>query len=228
MATTVTGTRPLTKTGLGSGSGPRGPNGNGARKRNGHDSPFPDLNSSASRYRIGIWVAMAAILMMFTALTSAYIVRSGSASDWQPLKMPRILLVSSALILISSGTLESARRKLKGGAVDLYRRWLLVTVVLGIGFLGSQLIAWQQLVRQGVYVSSNPHSSFFYLLTATHGVHLLGGLLALVYLSVRTRPTGKNELAAVKRQGAADAVTLYWHFMDVLWLYLFVLLFFWR
>jgi cytochrome c oxidase subunit 3 len=104
----------------------------------------------------------------------------------------------------------------------------LFTVVLGIAFLGSQLLAWQQLVRQGVYVSSHPHSSFFYLLTATHGVHLLGGLVALVYLSIRTRPAPENELAVAKRQGAADAVTLYWHFMDVLWLYLFVLLFFWR
>jgi cytochrome c oxidase subunit 3 len=175
-----------------------------------------------------MWVALAAILMMFTALTSAYIVRSASASDWQPLQMPRILLLSTALILVSSGTLEAARRKLKAAAVNLHRRWLLATVALGLGFLVLQLIAWQQLVRQGIYVSSNPHSSFFYLLTATHGVHLLGGLVALVYLSLRTRPTGEKELAAVKRQGAADAVTLYWHFMDVLWLYLFVLLFYWR
>jgi cytochrome c oxidase subunit 3 len=184
--------------------------------------------AAGSRYRTGMLVALAGILMMFTALTSAYIVRSGSAVDWQPLKMPRILLLSSALILISSGTLETARRKLKDAAVSLHRRWMLVTVILGLGFLGSQLIAWQQLVRQGVYVSSNPHSSFFYLLTATHGVHLLAGLVALVYLTFRTRPTGESELAAVKRQGAADAVTLYWHFLDGLWLYLFVLLFFWR
>jgi cytochrome c oxidase subunit 3 len=175
-----------------------------------------------------MWVAMAAILMMFTALTSAYIVRSASASDWQPLKMPRILLLSTMLILISSGTLETARRKLKVAAANSHRRWLLLTVALGLGFLASQLLAWQQLVRQGVYVSSNPHSSFFYLLTATHGVHLLGGLVALAYLSLRTRARQQNELAVVKRQGAADAVTLYWHFMDVLWLYLFVLLFFWR
>ncbi|MGI9069459.1 MAG: cytochrome c oxidase subunit 3 [Pyrinomonadaceae bacterium] len=228
MATTVTGTRPLTKTGIGGGPKPRGPNGNGSRKRNGHDSAFPDLRSSASRYRIGMWVAMAAILMMFTALTSAYIVRSASANDWQPLKMPGILLFSTALILISSGTLETARRKLKVASANSHRRWLLLTVALGVGFLGSQLLAWQQLARQGIYVSSNPHSSFFYLLTATHGVHLLGGLVALVYLSLRTRVNQETELAVVKRQGAADAVTLYWHFMDILWLYLFVLLFFWR
>jgi cytochrome c oxidase subunit 3 len=214
---------------MGGGPGsPRGPNGNGSRNRNGHESPFPDLKSSASRYRIGMWVALAAILMMFTALTSAYIVRTASSDDWQPLAMPRILLLSTALIIISSGTLEAARRKLKVAAEKPYRRWLLFTVVLGIAFLGSQLLAWQQLVRQGVYVSSHPHSSFFYLLTATHGVHLLGGLVALVYLSIRTRPAPENELAVAKRQGAADAVTLYWHFMDVLWLYLFVLLFFWR
>jgi cytochrome c oxidase subunit 3 len=228
MATTVTSTRPLTKAGIGGGPKPRGPNGNGSRKRNGHDSRFPYLKSSASRYRIGVWVAMASILMMFTALTSAYVVRTASSDDWQPLKMPRILLLSSALIIISSGTLETARRKLKAAATGAYRRWLLLTVALGLGFVASQLLAWRQLVRQGVYVSSNPHSSFFYLLTATHGVHLLGGLVALVYLSLRSRSAQTNELAVVKRQGAADAVTLYWHFMDVLWLYLFVLLFFWR
>src|SRR5688500_476145 len=154
MATTVTGTRPLTKTGIGGGPKPRGPNGNGSRKRNGHDSPFPDLQSSASRYRIGMWVALAAILMMFTALTSAYIVRSASATDWQPLQMPRILRLSTILILISSGTLETARRKLKNAAADGHRLWFILTVGFGLGFLVSQLLAWQQLVRQGIYVSS--------------------------------------------------------------------------
>ena len=122
---------------------------------------------------------MASILMLFTALSSAYIVRAASSSDWVPLAMPRILLLSTALILISSGTLETARRKLRDGSISSYKSWLLLTVVLGLGFLVSQLLAWRQLVRQGVYVASNPHSSFFYLLTAAHGVHLLGGLAAL-------------------------------------------------
>jgi cytochrome c oxidase subunit 3 len=228
MATTVTGTKPLTKTGIGGGPKSRGPNGNGSRKRNGHDPAFPDLNSSANRYRIGMWVALAAILMMFTALSSAYIVRAASSNDWQALSMPRILLLSTALIVISSATLETARRKLKDSLRNAYKPWLLMTVALGFGFLVSQLLAWRQLVRQGVYVSSNPHSSFFYLLTATHGVHLLGGLVALVYLSLRTRVRQKDPPAMERGQAAADAVTLYWHFMDVLWIYLFVLLFFVR
>ncbi len=227
MATTVTGTRPLTKKGIGGGPKRRGPNGNGAPKRNG-DRAFPDLQSSANRYRIGTWVAMASILMLFTALSSAYIVRAASSSDWQPLSMPRILLLSTALILISSGTLETARRKLRDAATNAYKPWLLLTVVLGLGFLVSQLLAWRQLVRQGVYVASNPHSSFFYVLTAAHGVHLLGGLTALAYLSIRSRAPKENQAAVTKAQAKADAVTLYWHFMDFLWLYLFVLLFYVR
>lgn len=221
MATTVTSTKPITKTGFGGGR-PRGPNGNGSPKGNGHGyTP----HFSASRYRIGMWVALAAILMMFTALTSAYIVRAASGSDWQPLTMPRILLLSTLLLVVSSATLETARRKFKD---ERHKLWLFVTLALGFGFLLSQLLAWRQLVQQGIYVSSNPHSSFFYLLTATHGVHLLGGLIALAYISLRGRAPKASSVAVAKGQAAADAVTLYWHFMDVLWIYLFVLLFFWR
>ncbi len=230
MATTVTGTKPITKKGKSVGGGPGFPGGNGggSRKRNGHEGDFSRFESSANRYRIGMWVALAAILMMFTALTSAYIVRAASSNDWRPIAMPQILLLSSALIVASSCTLEFARRKLKAAFESSYKSWLLLTTALGIAFVASQLLAWQQLVRQGVYVASNPHSSFFYLLTATHGVHLLGGLIALVFLLVHTRRPERDEQALAKRHAAADAVTLYWHFMDVLWLYLFVLLFFWR
>jgi cytochrome c oxidase subunit 3 len=175
-----------------------------------------------------MWVALASILMMFTALSSAYIVRAASSNDWQPLNMPRILLLSTALIILSSGTIEAARRKWNDTINHGQKRWLLITVALGVGFLVSQLLAWRQLVRQGVYVASHPHSSFFYLLTAAHGVHLLGGLAALIYLTLRARPPAENQAAVAKSQAGADAVTLYWHFMDFLWLYLFVLLFFVR
>jgi len=184
--------------------------------------------AAASRYRIGMWVALAAILMMFTALSSAYIVRAASSSDWQPLTMPRILLLSTTLILISSGTLEIARRQWQRSVNNSYKRWLLVTFALGIAFLITQLLAWRALVRQGVYVASNPHSSFFYLFTATHGIHLMGGLAALAFALLRSRAPQGDRLAVAKSQGGADAVALYWHFMDLLWLYLFVLLFFVR
>ena len=183
--------------------------------------------SSTSRYRLGTWVALASILMLFTALSSAYIVRAASSSDWQPLAMPRVLLLSSVLLLVSSGTLETARRKLRQAATSAYKSWLFLTVLLGVGFLASQLFAWRQLAKQGVYIASNPHSSFFYLFTAVHGVHLFGGLAALAYLSLRSRVPQETS-ALTKAQAKADAVTLYWHFMDFLWLYLFVLLFYVR
>jgi len=175
-----------------------------------------------------MWVALASIAMMFTSLSSAYIVRSGTANDWIPLAMPRILLASTALILLSSVTLEFARRSLRRSLQSEYAKYLLRTAVLGAGFLVSQVIAWRQLAAQGIYVSSHPHSSFFYLLTGAHAVHLLGGLLALTFLWFRSRRKASEPVAAARRQGAADAVTIYWHFMDGLWIYLFLLLFLWR
>lgn len=228
MATTVTGTKPLTKTGFGGGPKGRGPNGNGSSKRDGQRDAFFDGDSAANRYRIGMWVALASILMLFTSLSSAYIVRAASANDWQPLRMPRVLLLSTALILVSSVTLEFARRKLKSGERRAHKSLLGLTTLLGLGFLGSQIFAWKQLARQGIYISSNPHSSFFYLLTATHGLHLLGGLAGLGFLTLRSRFRTDDELAATKSRAQTDAVSLYWHFMDGLWIYLFVLLFFWR
>lgn len=227
MATTVTSTKPLVKKGSLGGTGTPGPNGR-SRKGNGQGGPLQRYEPSADRYRIGMWVALAAIVMMFTALTSAYIVRGAPGGDWRPIAMPQILWLSTAVLLVSSVSLEFARRKLKAGVESAYKNWLVVTALLGLAFLVSQLFAWRQLVGQGVYVNSNPHSSFFYLLTATHGVHLLGGLLALTYLLVRywNRPSSQADVE--RRQAVNGAVTLYWHFMDVLWIYLFGLLFFWR
>jgi cytochrome c oxidase subunit 3 len=142
--------------------------------------------------------------------------------------MPRLLWLSTALIIGSSLTFRTACRSLKQGDNSGYTRWLLLTVVLGLAFLGSQLLAWRQLVQQGIYLAGNPHSTFFYLLTGVHGVHLLGGILALDYLLLRTRRWRPNREAEMKRQTAADVVALYWHFMDGLWVSLFLLLLLWR
>jgi cytochrome c oxidase subunit 3 len=221
----VTSTKTISKKAKGGGSTLPGPNGNGS-KRNGHDLVDPD--SHANRYRIGMWIGLASIAMMFTALSSAYIVRAASSNDWYPVRMPRVLLASTAIILVSSVTIEIARRQLKNAAVALYSRWLSITAILGLAFLVSQLIAWRQLRAQGVYLSSNPHSSFFYLLTAAHALHLFGGLVALLYLVARTRHLLGQTTVAARPRAIADAVSTYWHFMDVLWIYLFLLLFFWR
>ncbi|HEY0406049.1 MAG TPA: cytochrome c oxidase subunit 3 [Pyrinomonadaceae bacterium] len=220
------------KTGAGSsgGGGPRdrrglGGNGPGGRGSGGDGFSAQD---SPERYRIGMWIALASILMLFTALTSAYIVRAGTGNDWRPIAMPRLLWVSTTLILTSSLTISRALRALKRADHSTYKRWLLLTVVLGLGFLATQLLSWQQLVAQRVYVSTNPHSSFFYLLTAVHGAHLLGGIFGLDYLLLRSWRKASSAKSEAKRAAAAGAVALYWHFMDGLWIFLFLLLFLWR
>jgi cytochrome c oxidase subunit 3 len=225
MATMVTSTKIATEKSSGLGPSRPGPNGNGAGK-NGHRHRGPESN--ANKYRIGMWVGLASIGMMFTSLSSAYIVRSNSSNDWVPLAMPRMLLVSTALILVSSVTLEFGRRKLKAALEGAYSQWLLITGVLGLGFLVSQVIAWRQLAKQGIYLVSNPHSSFFYLLSVAHAVHLVGGLIALLFLWFRSRRHVEQGEQVAKRQAATDAVSIYWHFMDALWIYLLVLLFLWR
>jgi cytochrome c oxidase subunit III len=242
MATTVistekTVTRPAKgsakggRRGHGGGNGGRGTGGRGPGGSGGGDSarPLPD-----HRYRIGMWVALASIMMLFTALSSAYIVRSrlSTAGDWQPIAVPHMLWLSTALILLSSVAFEASRRSLRGGAVQAYRRWLAGTALLGLGFLLTQLLAWRELVSQGIYLATNPHSAFFYLLTAVHGLHLLGGIVMLALLLARAWAR-RSEAAAAQEESAgeadkAGAVAVYWHFMDGLWIYLFLLLFVWR
>ena len=238
MAVTATSTKtsagaPARPRGLGlAGEGTR-PNGNGSRgprPPGGGGDERLRRDSAPFQYRIGVWVGIAAILMMFAALTSAYVFRAGGRG-WQTFSVPPLLWVSTGLILASSVTFELARKGLKRNAAPSYRRWLFASLALGLGFLASQLLAWRQLVAQGVYFASNPHSSFFYVLTSLHALHLAGGVAGLAYLLVRSAavwraPGGRAADATLRAK--ADAVGIYWHFMDVLWVYLFGLLFFWR
>jgi cytochrome c oxidase subunit III len=185
--------------------------------------PLPTVDS---RYRVGAWVIVASVSMLFTGLSSAYIVRAASASDWQALAVPRVLWVSTALIFLSSVTFEAARKSLKRTFTARYSRLLLLTGFLGLGFLALQVIAWRQLASQGIFLASNPHSSFFYLLTALHGLHLLVGLLALLVVLLRSARKGGADPG--RQIAVTDGVAVYWHFMDFLWIYLFVLLFVWK
>lgn len=205
--------------------GPQPPNGGGDNSRR---SP---RDSTPQQYRIGIWLALAAILMMFAALSSAYVFRASRTQGWQMFAMPQMLWVSTGMLLASSATFEVARRALHKSRRDIYRRWLMVSLFLGFGFLAAQLLAWRQLVGQGIYLATNPHSSFFYVLSGLHALHLLGGISGLSYLWLRARRGAKESSEAqsdAKRRATADAIGLYWHFMDGLWVYLFALLFLWR
>jgi len=211
-----------TSGGKGGGNNPRQPN-NGGNHQTAN-------TLSSERYRIGMMVGIAAVLMMFVGLSSAYIVRALSPrKDWVSIAMPSILWGSSALIFISSITFETARNYLLIKRLTEYSRWLLITAWLGIAFIGMQLWAWRQLAGQGIYLSSNPHSSFFYLLTALHALHLLGGIIGLGYLLINAlKEKTLNDEVYRGRVGVVDAARLYWHFLTILWVALFVLLFFWK
>src|ERR1044071_10001129 len=134
MAATATRPDQVVSVGLGGTPGPR--SGNGFHK-NGGGKDGGDFRFSSARYRIGVWVAMGSIVMLFVALTSAYIVRSGAAPDWKPIAMPKVLWLSTGLLIVSSITIEIARRSLKQQRDQVYGRWLTNTVVLGIGFVVS-------------------------------------------------------------------------------------------
>jgi cytochrome c oxidase subunit 3 len=210
-----------------------------------------DHRDRLRRYRIGMLFALAAVVMLFVAFTSAYIVRQGVGTwsdasaryvtDWQPLSLPPILWVNTIILLASSFTLVMARRALAGRLKAALSReaspsgvpvvsdqpsvpWLGITFVLGAGFLVGQLLAWGQLRRLGIFVSTNPSSSFFYVLTGTHGLHLLSGVLALAYAGL----TSLLRKPLVTRFLVVDVTALYWHFMDFLWIYIFALLHFAR
>jgi cytochrome c oxidase subunit III len=184
-----------------------------------------DFQTPSQAYRLGMLLGLASILMLFVALSSAYVMRQGEPQGWQPIAMPPLLLPNTLALLLSSFTLELARRALKQQRVGPCRRWLMLSTLLGVIFLSGQLVIWRTLVTQGIYLGSNPHSSFFYVLTGTHGVHLLGGMVALGAVTLRARQPNRKIGAS---QTALDVTALYWHFMDGLWIYLFLLLFVWR
>jgi cytochrome c oxidase subunit 3 len=173
--------------------------------------------------RSGIWVGIFAITMSFMAFTSALVVRGGS-QDWGHLVLPPILYWNTLALLASSATFEIARRHLElvgGGKVqseDKGMIWLVATLALGIAFCVGQYSAWQNLRAQGIYLATNPNSSFFYVLTFIHVLHVIGGVSAFLYLLIRLalRP-------GVLRRSFFENTAIYWHFMGVLWLYLLLL-----
>jgi len=161
--------------------------------------------------------------MTFLAFTSALVVRQGSASDWRHLTLPAILYLNTVVLLASSFTLELARRQVgafMGGQrteVTSPARWLYVTLSLGLLFVAGQYVAWLQLRSQGLFLATNPNSSFFYVLTAMHALHVSGGLGGLVRVIYRLNKS-------VLQKSTLDATSTYWHFMGGLWVYLLLLL----
>jgi cytochrome c oxidase subunit 3 len=168
-----------------------------------------------------VWIGIFAIVMTFAALTSAMIVREGVALDWRHFQLPKILYLDTLILFFSSWTFETALAKLKEGENRFSEgvTWLCITLALGGIFVIGQVIAWRVLAGQGLFLATNPSSSFFYVFTAAHALHLVGGIFGLGYLIYKLKRTK----SAVRTTGIR-ATSLYWHFMDGLWVYLLVLL----
>jgi cytochrome c oxidase subunit III len=182
------------------------------RRRKGSPSP--------NRYSTAIAIALVSILMFFMALASAFIVLRRGSNAWVALHLPPVLWANTLILLGSSFTLELARKRLALADSSGFRKLWLLTTGLGFLFVAGQLIAWRQLVAQGIYIASNQASSFFYIFTGAHAVHLLGGVGALLYVSFR-----KLDKTRVSLSAAAGIVSYYWHFMDGLWVFLLALLY---
>ncbi len=183
------------------------------------DKSRPQRQPSPKRYYTGMAIGIVAVLMFFMALASAFLVRKGGA-DWVPVRIPALLWLNTAVLVTSSFTLEMARKRLaKSDAAGFRKLWVLTTI-LGVVFLVGQVVAWRILVGQGIYLASNPASSFFYIFTGAHALHLLGGVGALLYVAKRNFSHSQ-----VTQSVAAEVTSYYWHFMDALWLFLLALLY---
>ena len=234
---------PRTGHGGGGGTHHRAPGGgDGGGGRGDHE---PNYGERLRRYRLGMAIALTAIFMLFLSFTTAFVLREkigsynlhtgGYIRDWKPVSLPvGLLLFNTSILILSSLTLEIARRQafreaavsvaavIPGIRVIPERRfpWLGATLVLGLGFLAGQYVAWRDLMARGIYMSGTPSSSFFYILTGMHAIHLLGGILALFYALFVVR----GHHGFDRRRVTLDVTSWYWHSMTVLWVYILFLL----
>ena len=171
-------------------------------------------------HKFTLWVAIGSILMMFAGLTSAYIVKRSQAS-WLMIEIPMMFWYSTATILASSVTVQFALKALKKREMINYRRLLAVTAVLGVLFIVLQIAGFKQFAAQDIRLvgaGSNASYSFLLAISGLHGLHVLGGVVALVVIAIRALNSSTRSYSSVPLEIAAT----YWHFVDALWIYLFI------
>jgi cytochrome c oxidase subunit III len=170
--------------------------------------------SPPGTYKILLLTLCLSIFAFFAALLAAFIWRSRALPYWDPIEIPKVLWLSTGLILVSTVTFEAGRRLYGAGHWRIASRFLLLTATIGAAFVASQLTAWKRLMEQGAYLMENPHGSFFYIFTGLHAAHLIGGMVALFYVVLRR----------ARSREVVNVIAYYWHFLTVLWLVLFAAL----
>jgi cytochrome c oxidase subunit 3 len=171
-------------------------------------------------HKFTLWVAIGSILMMFAGLTSAYIVKRSQAS-WLMLEIPVVFWYSTAAILASSITVQLSLKALKAREMMAYKRWLIITAVLGVLFLVLQIVGFKQFGANDIRLigaGSNASYSFLLAISGLHGLHVLGGVIALVVIAIQALRVATRSYNTVPLEVAAT----YWHFVDALWIYLFI------
>lgn len=227
----ATGTKrtPTDRTGsTGSGGQNGGGGGDYGGKKSGSDL-FEESDNYQDKFRIGMWFILLVVMMTFGGLIAAYVViATNAALEWNPVDLPGPVLISTFLLISSSFTLHFSNRALAGEDQAKAKNLLLTTTILGGMFIASQILAWVELVNRGVYLASNPYAGFFYILTAVHALHVLGGIITLGYIVLRSwEPTG-NSVELKRRRTFSGVTGWYWHFMGGLWIILLLMLGFWR
>lgn len=189
---------------------------------------FPTRYFSPTINQIGITIALFSISAFFIGLVLAYGFRIADSAAWQRFKVPELLWLSTAMLVLSSASLETARYALRRALIIEYRRRLAVTLFLAVSFLVAQIASCVQLAAHGVAASGNPHGSAFYVFMGLHGAHLSGGMIWLAYLGYRSRTLAADaENTLRKHRIAAAPAAVYWHFMGILWVVLFIFLLRW-
>ncbi len=170
-------------------------------------------------HKFTLWVAIGSILMMFAGLTSAYIVKRNQA-NWQTFNLPIAFWYSTVVILLSSFTIMMALRSFKERAMSKYRMLMVATMVLGAMFIVLQFVGFQQLWAKGITLQGNVSYSFLYVIVGLHGLHVVGGVIALIVMSLMAFSRKTRNYSTVP----VELMSTYWHFVDILWLYLLVFL----
>lgn len=168
-------------------------------------------------HKFTLWIAIGSIVMMFAGLTSAYIVKSNQAS-WQPIVIPKLFSYSTAIILVSSLTMQMALRSFKSREMRRYRVMIAVTTVLGILFVTLQYLGFRELWNTGVTFRGSSAGQFLYVIAGLHALHVVGGVIALIVSFVKAFFGATKHYSSVP----VELVSTYWHFVDFLWIYLFV------
>ncbi|MBK8467275.1 MAG: heme-copper oxidase subunit III [Chloracidobacterium sp.] len=219
------------RTGLSGGPsfGSGGGNNGGGGDNSSDDAPNDTLPFNSQKPRILTFFLLLAILMTFGGLIAAYVViATNNVAEWRPFDLPIQVWISTVIILLSSATYHLGKVAIDRNNQKVAKNWLIATTALGAAFISSQIMAWLVLTNRGLYMGGNPYAGFFYILTAVHVVHVIGGIIALGSILLNSWLPTSNEQALIKRKALAQVVGWYWHFMGGLWLVLFVLLGFWK